>query len=253
MTAPRNSRDNAPIKKARTPTRATRRPATTAAARVAAAITPAAERPLSLSDRAYAEIKQKILSLEFGPGEFLNEMGIASMLGLGRTPVHQAVHRLKADGLLEVIPRKGILVRPDSLNEVLALLEARLALEPGIAALAADRVTPEQVIGIRALLAQSGRITHQKHRQQFMAIDRAFHGLVAGGAGNPILAEAIRPMHERSTRIWHLQVWQADDLAVTQTEHEAILDAIARGDRSGAARAMQQHLASLRRRIMRGR
>ena len=225
----------------------------------AASLPPAAsahagtERPPSLSDRAYEQIKQKILSLEFGPGQFLNEMGIASMLGLGRTPVHQAVHRLKADGLLDVIPRKGILVRPDSLNEVLELLEARLALEPGIAALAAERVTPDQIAAIRALLSQSGRITHQKHRQQFMAIDRAFHALVAGGAGNAILAEAIRPMHERSTRIWHLRVWQADDLAVTQAEHEAILDAIARGDKSGAARAMQQHLASLRRRIVRGR
>ncbi|MGA8031086.1 MAG: GntR family transcriptional regulator [Casimicrobiaceae bacterium] len=216
--------------------------------------TPAgAGRPPSLSDRAYEQIKQKILSLEFGPGQFLNEMGIASMLGLGRTPVHQAVHRLKGDGLLDVIPRKCILVRPDSLNEVLELIEARLAVEPGIAALAAERVTPDQVAGIRALLSRSGRITHQKHRQQFMAIDRAFHGLVAGGAGNAILAEAIRPMHERSTRIWHLQVWQADDLVVTQAEHEAILDAIARRDKSGAARAMQQHLASLRRRIVRGR
>lgn len=90
-----------------------------------------------------------------------------------RTSVHRAVHRLKADGLLEVIPRKGILVRPDSLDKVLALPEAGLALEPGIAAPAAERVTPGQAAGFRALPAQSGRcthrtgrITHRKHRQQ---------------------------------------------------------------------------------------
>lgn len=240
---------NAPRRATRTAPRRTE-PARSPVPTVSAA---ASDRPPSLADRAYAEIKQKILSLEFGPGQFLNEMGIATMLGYGRTPVHQAVHRLKADGLLDIIPRKGLLVRPDSLNEVLVLLEARLALEPGIAGLAAERVTPEQVTEIRGLLAHSARITHQKHRPQFMAVDRAFHALVAGGAGNPILAEAIRPMHERSTRIWQLTVWQADDLAVTQAEHEAILDAISRGDRAGAARAMQQHLASLRRRIVRGR
>lgn len=206
-----------------------------------------------MSQQAYDEIKEKILSLEFGPGQFLNEHSICDMLALSRTPVHHAVHRLKAEGLLDVIPRKGILIRPDSLNEVLALLEARLAVEPSIAALAAERVTAAQISAIRTLLARSARITDQRYRQQFMATDRAFHALVAASAGNAVLAETIRPMHERSTRIWHLQVWQANDLELTQAEHVAILDAISRRDKAAAARAMQQHLGSLQRRIMRGR
>jgi len=246
------------------PERATQRPRpirarrATAAARIPPPMAPlrdnaqATRKPL-LADQAYEMIKAKILSLELGPGQFVNELAIAQMLGVGRTPVHQAAHRLAAEGLLEIIPRKGILIRPDSMNEVLTLLEARLAVEPGIAALAAQRVTDAQIEEIRGLLAKSAKITDQRYRPQFMAVDRAFHALIATGAGNRILAETIRPMHERSTRIWQLRVWQENDLELTQQEHEAILDAILARDGRAAARAMRAHLLSLQRRITRGR
>ncbi len=214
---------------------------------------PSATRKLPLAIQAYELLKAKILALELGPGQFVTESTITQMLGVGRTPVNHAVHRLAADGLLEIIPRKGILIRPESITEVLTLLEARIAVEPGIAALAAQRVTDAQIDEIERLLAESGKIADQRYRPQFMAIDRAFHALIATGAGNRILAETIRPMHERSTRIWQLRVWQEDDLELTQREHEAILEAIVKRDSKAAARAMRAHLQSLERRITRGR
>ncbi|HLI11099.1 MAG TPA: GntR family transcriptional regulator [Alphaproteobacteria bacterium] len=206
----------------------------------------------SLAEQAYAGIKQRILSLEYRPGQLLNEQAISRELGLGRTPVHQAVHRLSLEGLIEIIPRKGLIIRPDSMNEVLDLLEARSAVESNIAALAAARATPAQIAEMRAMLAESAKITDRRYRQQFMAIDRAFHAAIAQAAGNPILADVIRPLHERSGRLWQLQLLQADDLERTQVEHEAILDGIAGGDKAAAAAAMDRHLASLRRRRITG-
>lgn len=237
---------------ARKPARRAATPARARAAQPLAAV-PAVEEARSLAEQAYHEIKQRILSLELRPGQFLNELALCQLLGFGRTPVHQAVHRLMGEGLLEIIPRKGLLIRPDSMNEILELLEARWAVEPNIAALAAERVTPDQVKQLQTLLAESSKITDQRFRQRFMSVDRIFHATIAAAASNHILADVMRPLHERSARIWHLQVWQADDLEVTQAEHEAVLDAIARGDKSNAAKAMQQHIASLRRRITRGR
>jgi DNA-binding GntR family transcriptional regulator len=203
---------------------------------------------LPLSEDAYQQIKQRILRLEFRPGQFLNELAICKMLGMGRTPVHQAVHRLMVDGLLEIIPRKGLLIRPDSMNEILHVLEARWAVEPSIAALAAERATARHIERMRGLLDEAAAINDQHHRARQMEIDHEFHGIIAEAAGNPVLADVIRPLHERSGRLWHLQLQATDDVEQTEVEHEAIYDAITRGDKDAAARAMQAHLRSLRRR-----
>lgn len=205
---------------------------------------------VSLTERAYTEIKDKILSLELRPGLFLNELALCDMLGIGRMPVHQAVHRLQAEKLIEVIPRKGLVIRTDSLHDIIALIEARLAMEPNIAALAAERATDEQVTELKLLLAESNAVTEQSRRKSAMALDRAFHKLVSEACGNPILADAQRPLQERSDLIWHLRIMSEDGLVITQKEHARILEAIVKRDASGARKAMRDHLMSLQRRII---
>jgi DNA-binding GntR family transcriptional regulator len=206
-----------------------------------------------LSERAYEAIKERILSLDLRPGQFVNEQGLCAMVGMGRMPVHQAVHRLMTDGLLEIMPRKGIIIGTDSLNEVLTGLEARSVLEPHITALAADRARPEQIEAMERVLAQSRRIVDQRFRREFMELDRRFHQAVAEASGNHILVDVQRPLHERSARIWSLIVMRrADGLRLTQEEHEAVLEAIKRRDQVAARQAMQNHLASLRRRVKEG-
>ncbi len=206
----------------------------------------------TLTEIAYAAIKERILSLELRPGQFVNEQKLGEMVGLGRMPVHQAVHRLMADGLLDVMARKGIVIRLDSLNEVLDLLEARSAVEPNIAALAARRAEARQIKFMKKLLADSRKFIDQRQRREFMGFDRAFHQAVAEAAGNRILVDAQRPLHERSARIWGIRVWGPDGLRLTQNEHELVLEAIAHGDARGARAAMQSHLDLLRARIIEG-
>lgn len=206
----------------------------------------------SLAATAYLSIKERILALDLRPGQFVNEAALCARLGLGRMPVHQAVHRLMVEGLLDVIPRKGIIIGRGSLDEVLDLLEARGAVEPNIAALAAERASPAEVRAMKRLLGESAQLLDQRVRGRFMAFDRAFHNAVAEAAGNRILVDAQRPLHERSILIWHLRIWRADGLALTQREHVAVLDAIAARDARGARAAMQAHLELLRGRILEG-
>jgi DNA-binding GntR family transcriptional regulator len=203
-----------------------------------------------LTVRAYEEIKQLILSMELRPGQFLNESTLCDMLGLGRMPVHQATHRLQTEGLLEVIPRKGLLVRSDSLHDILEMLEARMVMEPNIAAMAAERIGRGQVDELKALLKQSRGLVSQSQRAAFRVIDRAFHNTVGHGAGNRILAETLRPLHERSELIWHLRIMPDEGLEITQREHEAILQAIVKHDANAAREAMQAHLMSLYKRVL---
>ncbi len=195
-------------------------------------------------------IKEKILSMELRPGLFLNETKLCEMTNLGRMPVHQAIHLLQNEGLIEVIPRKGIVIRSDSLHDVLALLEARLAMEPNVAALAAERISKEQIKEVKDLLKKSSLLLSQSQRDSFSVIDRAFHSVIAEAAGNKILADTQRPLHERSGIIWHLRIMPEKGLEVTQREHESILKAVIQHDANAARKAMEAHLLSLQKRIL---
>jgi DNA-binding GntR family transcriptional regulator len=207
---------------------------------------------ISLAEKAYLQLKESILTLQLRPGMFLNELTLSEMLGIGRMPVHQAVQRLKGEGLVEVIPRKGLVIRPDSLKDMLSLLEARLAMEPNITALAAERASKEQIAALKKIVMDSKRIENQSERMSFMSLDRAFHALIGDAAGNKILADAQRPLHERSELIWHLRVMREDGVVVNQREHMNIFTAIAERDANAARKAMELHIHSLHNRILDG-
>lgn len=204
----------------------------------------------SLSQLAYTEIKRRIITLGFRPGEFLNESTICRLLGLGRTPVHEALHILKLEGLVDIIPRKGIIVRSDSLNDVIALLETRMIVEPPCIGLAAERAQAQHLAVLENLMQETRDAIEQGDRVRFMSIDTRFHHELVKASANPVMAEVMRLLHERASRIWYLQVWSDDDLRLTRTEHEAIVAAVKCSDREAATAAAQVHLASLRRRIL---
>lgn len=206
----------------------------------------------SLADRAYVEIKRMLITLALRPGQFMTEAWICSELGIGRSPVHQALHRLQLEGLIEIIPRKGILVRSESLNDVLALLDARMVVEPHCIWLAAARGQALLAARLEDLLRRSDCAAKQGDRAAFMALDVEFHSDLASAAGNPVLADIMRLLHQRASRIWHLQVWSSDDLMVTQEEHQRIFDAVRRQQPEQARAEAQRHLASLRQRILQG-
>jgi DNA-binding GntR family transcriptional regulator len=75
----------------------------------------------SLAEQVYEQLKEKIITLHFLPGQYLNEGALCAMLGVGRTPVHQALQRLELERLVEIMPRKGVIVQPDSIAEILKI------------------------------------------------------------------------------------------------------------------------------------
>src|SRR6185437_384077 len=110
----------------------------------------------SLRDSAYEAIKQRIITCAFKPGEYINELQLSSLLKIGRTPVHQALDRLMLEGMVEVIPRKGVIVKPISLNEVLQIIEVRLINECYCARLAAERANDADIAEMDDNLARTG-------------------------------------------------------------------------------------------------
>src|SRR6202451_3464693 len=98
----------------------------------------------TLTDRAYRELEEMIVTLQLSPGTVLSEQALALRLRIGRTPIREALQRLARDGLVGVMPRRGIMVSEINLRLQLRLLEVRRELERLMASLAAERATPEE-------------------------------------------------------------------------------------------------------------
>jgi GntR family transcriptional regulator, rspAB operon transcriptional repressor len=190
--------------------------------------------PLSLRDRAYLEIKRRINRLEYRPGAYLNEAQISRRLKVGRTPAHQALDRLMLEGLIQVIPRKGVVVQSISLDEVLHILELRLVNEPYCVGLAVERATPQEITRMRELLGSAAPLIRARDREKLMNLDRALHHQISLAARNPILADMLTLLHERSLRFWLISFGDALQLRRVDDEHRNILEACGRSKRMSA-------------------
>ena len=205
---------------------------------------------LPLRDEAYAAIKQRIITCEFKPGGYLNEARISLALGIGRTPVHQAIERLEQDGLVEVMPRKGVIVAALSVDAVAQIIDVRLINEPYCAGLAAERIDAVELAALRDILARADIATSEHDINGMMMLDREFHIALAAAARNPVLASILQNLHERSLRFWFLSLTAQEQQRSVQDEHSGIADALERRDRDGAAQAMRAHIESFRKNII---
>jgi GntR family transcriptional regulator, rspAB operon transcriptional repressor len=207
--------------------------------------------PASLRSQAYLEIKRRINRLEYRPGTYLNEAQISRQLNIGRTPVHQALDRLMLENLVQIIPRKGVVVQSISLDEVLQILEVRLVNEVYCIELAVERATSAQITAMQELLAAAEPLIRARDREKLMNLDRDFHRLISDAAHNSVVADVLTTLHDRSLRFWFIAF--GDDLQLRRIaeEHRAIVSATKQRNRRQAVAAMRAHIDSSRLHIMR--
>ena len=204
----------------------------------------------TLQSQAYALIKERLVSARYVPGQFLQESAICEELKLGRTPVHQALHQLQQEGLLEIIPRKGIFIRVELLTEIFTALEVRALIEPYCSAKCAERVSLADISELREIVDKYEKLREPSDSVRLMELDRRFHTTIARIAGNKLIVDVLRPIHERMSRLWFMPHWQFDDYDLTSAEHRSILAALEKHDSIGASEAMKAHIESLRKRIL---
>jgi len=209
-----------------------------------------ADNTQSLRDLAYEEIKHRIITCVFKPGEYLNESYVSGILRIGRTPVHQALDRLMLEDMVEIIPRKGVIVKPVSLNEVMQIIEARLINECHGVRLAAERAGDEEIATLEDILARAINWEAVRHVEQMMLHDREFHLTLARVAGNAVLADILRRLHDRSLRFWFISLTAPNHHQVVREQHQAILDAVRRHDPAAAEAAMRNHIVSFRQNLI---
>lgn len=200
----------------------------------------------SLRDAAYEAIKHRIITCSFKPGEYINELQLSALLKIGRTPVHQALDRLMVEGMVDVIPRKGVIVKSVSLNEVLQIIEVRLINEPYCARLASEQANDTEVEELADILKRAKHWAALRNVDQMMLLDREFHLTIAKAAKNEVLIELLRNLHERSLRFWFISLNAPTQYESVQNEHAAIFEAIKQRNPRNAEAAMRRHIESFR-------
>lgn len=212
---------------------------------------PRAATGAAMREQAYAEIKRRIISCEFRPGEPLNEAHVGALLGLGRTPVHQALHRLEVEGLVSIMPRKGVLVSPLSLNEVLDMIEVRATNEVLCATLACERAHESDLKAMRDIVDRSPDLIARRDIAGLAALDLKFHTAMSAASRNRVLADLLRGLHEKQARFWFLSLSDPQHLENVYQEHLVIIDALERRDVTAVREAIREHIDEFRKNIIR--
>jgi DNA-binding GntR family transcriptional regulator len=188
------------------------------------------------ADRAYLAIRGLIVSLELPPGAVIDERQLMQRLGLGRTPVREALRRLAQEQLVEVFPRRGMFVTNVDVRDLARISEVRLALEPEAARLAAERATEEE----RDALAELGdRI---KREADLMGLDEQIHRAVYAASHNDLLEKTLGEYYVLALRIWTSALDRAEDLEDAVEAHRDLIQAIVVGNGERAADIMRAHV-----------
>ena len=178
-----------------------------------------------------------IVTLQVAPGTPVSEQELAQQLGIGRTPIREALQRLAREGLVSIMPRRGILVSAVDVKRQLRLLEVRRELERLIARSAARRATDEERARFEELAQRFEKSARVNDDVAVMRTDREFNTLCSQASHNEFAAGAMSLMHSLSRRFWYIHYKQAADMPLTAKLHADIARAIAKGneDRAGAA------------------
>ena len=194
----------------------------------------------TLSAQAYAELRTMIVRLDLAPGDVLREDELRTRLGIGRTPIREALQRLAREHFVTVIPRRGMFVAGIDVGELSMLFETRTVLEPYAARLAAARGTAAHWDEMAAALDDTER--DQADNEALMALDRRCHELMWEAAGNRFLLDTLDTLYAQSDRLWHLYLADVADMTDAVDEHRTILEALAAGDGERAADLVDAHV-----------
>ncbi|GLB67799.1 GntR family transcriptional regulator [Arthrobacter mangrovi] len=201
---------------------------------------------LSLAERAYRELRDRLIMLDIRPGEPINDGQLATALGIGRTPVREALKRLEMDHLVVSYPRRGTFATIVDITALADVSELRRVLEPMAARKAALSANAAMRQELSVLAEDIQRLDEQGlgKAADLMRYDLSVHRSIYHAAGNPHLEETLIRLDNLATRIWCLVLDKVPSVTGHITEHVRLLKAIVDGDADQAADLALEHISS---------
>jgi DNA-binding GntR family transcriptional regulator len=202
----------------------------------------------SQGERAYLLIRDQIVTLQLAPGSVIEEAKLRQELGLGRTPIREALQRLAHENLVSFVPHRGTFVCDINLTDLHRLTEVRVEMEGYAARLAAERAAAADRAAMEALMAELQTIDETDVRS-LMRLDQQIHRQVYQATRNAFLQAMLEESFNLSLRIWFLGLDRGIRLKEAVEEHRQLLDAIVSQDATRAESVMRQHVAGFERAI----
>jgi DNA-binding GntR family transcriptional regulator len=203
-----------------------------------------------VAEHAYVELRDRIVTLHLPPGTVLREDELMENLGIGRTPLREAVKRLALENLVEVQPRRGTFVTAIEAADIQNITEVRAELEGCAAELAAMRLDPDTRATAEALLHDIESLDGAGSQDVLMRTDERIHRFTWDAARNPYLTQTLERYFTHSLRIWYLVLDRVPTLGHAVHDQTQLLEAIL--DRNGphARTIMHEHVLAFQRAIL---
>lgn len=211
----------------------------------------------SMRQVAYDWLKKQIITLDFPMGSCLVENTLCRDLGMGRTPIREALQQLAAEGLVTILPRKGIFVSNINFTDFENLIEVRIMLETHVVRrLARNRmlvggVDPDKLEQIRALFDNVAELVEAGDIDALLVIERKFHQGLVALLNNPLLDDLAEHIFDLVTRTWYLSFKNRtkQDLAETLQENLDVFEKVCQGDAQAAEDAIVEHVMNFRSKV----
>lgn len=197
----------------------------------------------SLAERAYMSIRDRLVMLDIKPGEPINEDWLSSDLGVGRTPIREALKRLENERLVVAFPRRGTFATDVNISDLAHISEVRRTLEPMATAAAAERATTADRQALTGLREQLDADERPEGNADLLRTDLSVHRAIYHCVHNPFLEDTLVRYDNLATRIWCVFVPRLSGMAGHVEEHIPLLTAIIDGDGTKAADLTREHVA----------
>lgn len=203
----------------------------------------------------YQTIRDRIIHLDYEPGQILKEQVLAKEFGVSRTPLRTVLFRLEWEHLIKILPRTGILVMELELNTITNVFQARLELEAVIGSMAAERFTQDHIQRLKQLCTACNSLLDHKDPKALGALDKKVKDLFNQAAGNPFLIEMSERLYSLTFRLWYFNMlkmehitWNQEVLAVKE-DLEELIDLLQNSTPELAGKARKDQLMNHLKRI----
>jgi len=202
------------------------------------------------ADRAYVDLRDRIVTQQLAPGTVLREDELMRELEVGRTPLREAVKRLALENLVAVQPRRGTFVSPVEASDIQNISEVRAELEGYAAELAARRLDGEHRAAAEALLREVEELAGSGDQDWLMRFDERIHRFTWEASGNPYLQDTLERYFTHSLRVWYLVLNRLPGLSHAVHDQAHLVEALLAGDAERARSIMRQHVLDFQRELL---
>ena len=197
---------------------------------------------ISLSGKIFKTLRDRIVYMEYPPGKLLPEKDLCDEFKVSRTPLREAIQKLKEMKLVTVIPRYGTYVSPVDINEIRSAFEVKIKLEGLAGEVAAKRITGDKLAEMKALIKRADVVLKEDGQRRLIEIDTQFHEIIYQATQNPILLEMLENLHGRCARLWNSALSEVIPIATVIRQLKDIYSSLEKREANKARQLMEDHV-----------